>query len=141
MDFGSAMYNCLLRRMELVAFDTDKELHPYWSQSSYYGKTINIGKNSRKIKICGQKSVICVDIHYFWTSGVATTQKPTLKIIKKQERNGTFVTWCSTNTTFEMRNKVVLGKGKKRKCMAYERWTNRLRMLDCGLQLSFICEV
>jgi hypothetical protein len=43
MTFAEAMYNCMLRRMELVAFDKSKELHEYWSESSIYGKVMSIG--------------------------------------------------------------------------------------------------
>jgi hypothetical protein len=43
MNFADAMYNCLLRRMELVAFDRADELHRYWNTSSYYGKAMGIG--------------------------------------------------------------------------------------------------
>jgi hypothetical protein len=44
MTFADAMYNCMLRRMELVAFDMPGELHEYWTNSSYYGKALNIGQ-------------------------------------------------------------------------------------------------
>jgi hypothetical protein len=43
MTFAQAIYNCLLRRMELVAFDMSEELHAYWYQSGFYGKAMNIG--------------------------------------------------------------------------------------------------
>jgi hypothetical protein len=43
MTFDDAMYNCLLRRMELVAFDRPDELHRYWNTSSYYEKAMGIG--------------------------------------------------------------------------------------------------
>jgi hypothetical protein len=43
MTFAEAMYNCMLRRMELVAFDQPEELHEYWTYSGYYGKIMSIG--------------------------------------------------------------------------------------------------
>jgi hypothetical protein len=43
MNFEGAMYNCLIRRMELVAFDMAEELHEYWTQSDYYPRALKIG--------------------------------------------------------------------------------------------------
>jgi hypothetical protein len=43
MDFESAMYNCLLRRMELVAFDENIEYNDYWKNSFFYQRAMGLG--------------------------------------------------------------------------------------------------
>jgi len=42
MDFNTALYNCVTRRLELAAFGQD-ELHTYWKESLEYSLAMNTG--------------------------------------------------------------------------------------------------
>jgi hypothetical protein len=43
MNFEDAMYNCLLRRATLVAFEEEKELNKYWHNGSYFQEAFDMG--------------------------------------------------------------------------------------------------
>jgi hypothetical protein len=43
MNFEDAMYNCLLRRANLVAFEERGEMHEYWQNSSYFQNAFDMG--------------------------------------------------------------------------------------------------
>jgi hypothetical protein len=45
MNFEDAMYNCLLRRSSLVAFEEDSELHSYWFNSTYFQNAFDLGSS------------------------------------------------------------------------------------------------
>jgi hypothetical protein len=43
MNYEDAMYNCLLRRATLVAFEEKSELNKYWYNSSYFQNAFETG--------------------------------------------------------------------------------------------------
>jgi hypothetical protein len=74
-----------------------------------------------------------LEIIYYWTSGVPV------------EKSDSFakVLWCSTNTTayLPFKDKKKKKTTRKKKCLAYSRWTRNFQSFDCERKLSFICEV
>jgi hypothetical protein len=141
MTFSEALYNCLLRRMELVAFDMTNETHDYWTYSSYYGRALNIGK--LKLNALAQFLLTLrfennLEILYYWTAGAAkVVTEPSFSKVKSTGK----ISWCSTNITVPTKNTIKLRKKRKQSCLAYSRWTHAYQEINCNRKLSFICEV
>jgi hypothetical protein len=51
MKFEDAMYNCLLRRATLVAFDSENEFeNNYWTNSTYFQTAFDMGLELHVVK-------------------------------------------------------------------------------------------
>jgi hypothetical protein len=142
MTFAEAMYNCMLRRMELVAFDTPNELHSYWINSSYYSRAMGMGEYLSAISVENFHLRRPIEIIHYWTAGAAVSVERFLSIAKiRSRKRRNKIVWCSTNKTTVMDNKLRMGKTSKEKCLAFSKWTETFQMVDCDRKLSFICEV
>jgi hypothetical protein len=71
-----------------------------------------------------------IEVLYYWTSGTHLDTP----------HQGKNVFWCAANTTSNVSNAFHRGGGSN-KCVAFERWTNKFKILNCSKMLSFICEV
>jgi hypothetical protein len=136
MDFAAAMYNCLLRRMELVAFDTKDEIHSYWMRSNYYAQAMSTGSDfSTNSHFYRHKSIL--EILHYWTAGAFDESPMIIDVADKR------LVWCSTNRTTinNFPRKFHVGEKKRPKCIAFEKYMQRFRAVNCKAKLSFVCEV
>jgi len=81
---------------------------------------------------------IASEFMYYWTSGASFSESAIGRI-----SNNTNITWCSSNVTSTdpKYNLRAQQKSKQSHCVAYERWTQSFKRVDCNKKLSFICEV
>jgi hypothetical protein len=119
MTFENAMYNCLIRRMQLLALDDqdNSQGRDYWHRRFYYSNAID------------------TEILHYWTSGAPLVNETKMILTENT------TVWCTNNKTSKsMCNFKFTNNNSDHNCVAFERWTTILRTVDCAKKLSFVCE-